>query len=136
MNNQREPNPLRPYYIPPSIGLPPDAPSNSTGPNLGRNGLASTKPSFTSSAREMFSDLDYSDYLSDSSPSASDTIKNLMDQALWKYTSVLMAQPLEVAKTILQVYVVQDEQDGTVVPEDKRKRQEGYREDRYDDVRL
>lgn len=30
-------------------------------------------------------------------------IKELVDELIWKYTSVLMAQPFEVAKTILQV---------------------------------
>lgn len=28
-----------------------------------------------------------------------------MDQAIWKYTSVLLAQPFDVAKTILQVRI-------------------------------
>lgn len=51
----------------------------------------------------MFSDLDYKDYLSEPSPSVVKTVKDLIDELLWKYTSVLMAQPFEVAKTILQV---------------------------------
>lgn len=31
------------------------------------------------------------------------TIKDLVDELVWKYTSVLIAQPFEVAKTIMQV---------------------------------
>jgi hypothetical protein len=51
----------------------------------------------------MLSDLDYADYLSDTSPSATAVVKGLFDQALWRYTSVLLGQPFEVAKTTLQV---------------------------------
>lgn len=51
----------------------------------------------------MFSDLDYRDYVSDASPSTIQTIKDVIDELMWKYTSVLMAQPFEVAKTVLQV---------------------------------
>ncbi|KAI9793437.1 MAG: mitochondrial fusion and transport protein ugo1 [Peltula sp. TS41687] len=101
MSTTREgPNPLRPYYIPPSVGLPPDP--TTTVPNS--SSTSSTNSPFTSSARGIFSDLDYSEYLSDASPSVSELIKKLLDQALWKYSSVLIAQPFEVAKTILQCY--------------------------------
>ena len=51
----------------------------------------------------MLSDLDYGDYLGEVSPSVTEILKGLMDQGIWKYTSVLMAQPFEVAKTVLQV---------------------------------
>jgi fusion and transport protein UGO1 len=37
------------------------------------------------------------------SPSLVEMVKDLLDQALYKYTSVLLAQPFEIAKTILQV---------------------------------
>ncbi|KAL8787376.1 MAG: hypothetical protein Q9213_002259 [Squamulea squamosa] len=47
--------------------------------------------------------MDYSEYLSDASPSSTATIKALAEQALWKYTSVFLAQPFDVAKTVLQV---------------------------------
>ena len=50
--------------------------------------------------------MDYSEYISDVSPSSSDIGKQLVEQALWKYTSVFLAQPFEVAKTVLQVQVV------------------------------
>lgn len=106
MSNPREgPNPLRPYYIPPSIGLPPTpvAGATSTGTTHGvglRNG---TTASYASSAREMFTDIDYSDYLTESSPSSVDTVRRLLDEAVYRYFSVLLAQPFDVAKTILQV---------------------------------
>ncbi|KAG7289178.1 hypothetical protein NEMBOFW57_005541 [Staphylotrichum longicolle] len=84
-------NPLRPYYIPPSIGEPPEA--NSTG-------------RYASKARDIFSDIDYKDY--EPSPSVVQTVKEVLDELLWKYTSVLMAQPFEVAKTIMQVRAQDD----------------------------
>jgi fusion and transport protein UGO1 len=96
------PNPLRPYYIPPSIGLPVDVPQNqTTAPASFR---ASTKPSLGSQARDILSDLDYDSYFPDTSPTVAGHAKRLLDQALWNYTSVLLAQPFEVAKTILQIH--------------------------------
>lgn len=98
-----EQNPLRPYYRPPSIGIPQDTPgttssrTHSLGP---RNGNAS---SYASSAREMFSDIDYSDYMSDASPSTIESIRKTLDEALYRYVSVLLSQPFDVAKTVLQV---------------------------------
>lgn len=101
------PNPLRPYYIPPSMGSPPDLSQNHTSTsNIGSKYAASapaTTPSFGSSARNILADMDYTDYLSESSPSPADIVKRLLEQALWKYTSILLAQPFEVAKTVLQV---------------------------------
>lgn len=103
------PNPLRPYYIPPSIGLPPDSrqdnASSSHSPAAAL--LPMPKPSFGSQARDILSDLDYDSYFPDSSPSVADHAKKLLDQALWNYTSVLLAQPFEVAKTLLQVHQAQ-----------------------------
>ncbi|KFY56252.1 hypothetical protein V496_06740 [Pseudogymnoascus sp. VKM F-4515 (FW-2607)] len=101
MANPREgPNPLRPYYIPPSIGFPPEAQhAGSSGRGAGQNGSTS----YASSARDMFSDIDYSDYVSEGSQSTVDMIKQMLDEAMYKYMSVLIAQPFDVAKTILQV---------------------------------
>ncbi|KAI4794493.1 hypothetical protein E4T44_12500, partial [Aureobasidium sp. EXF-8845] len=91
------PNPLRPYYRPPSIGLPP-ADANATSASAG------SSSSLGSSARHVFDDLDYSSFLNDGdSSSVADMGRKVLDQALWKYTSVLLAQPFDVAKTILQV---------------------------------
>ncbi|KAK4985696.1 hypothetical protein LTR50_005788 [Elasticomyces elasticus] len=101
------PNPLRPYYIPPSIGLPPEPPTNSstlTFTSATQPSPSTARPSFGSSARDILSDLDYSDSIfSASTPSLAEISKKIMDQAIWKYTSVLLAQPFDVAKTILQV---------------------------------
>lgn len=104
-------NPLRPYYIPPSIGPPADhhgnphhhaAPSPSPKP-LSNNGGNTTGAHYASKARDMFADIDYKEYISEPSPSAVQTLKELLDESLWKYMSVLMAQPFEVSRTILQV---------------------------------
>ncbi|MCJ1310700.1 mitochondrial fusion and transport protein ugo1 [Agyrium rufum] len=113
MATQEGPNPLRPYYIPPSVGLPPSGPPNSTST------ASKVRPpsAFSSSARDIFSDIDYKDYISDSTPSAAEVLRNLADQALWKYTSILLAQPFDVAKTLLQVQAGQDglERGGSVL---------------------
>ncbi|KAL8838958.1 MAG: hypothetical protein Q9176_004764 [Flavoplaca citrina] len=101
------PNPLRPYYIPPSVVASAGTPSKSQPPpNLGSKygySQSASSQNFGSSARNILADMDYSDYLSDTSPSSTATIKSLAEQALWKYTSVFLAQPFDVAKTVLQV---------------------------------
>lgn len=93
-------NPLRPYYIPPTIGHPPASPSSAPLPAAGRDAAAGT--AYASKARRVLADLDYNDYLSDSTPTAARHLKKLADELLWKYLSVLMAQPFEVAKMVLQ----------------------------------
>ncbi|PHH87237.1 hypothetical protein CDD83_9143 [Cordyceps sp. RAO-2017] len=95
-------NPLRPYYIPPTIGEAPEPPVSapSAAPPAGRSPVNSA--GYASRARDVLADLDYKDYLSDSTPSVGQNVKELVDELIWKYTSVLMAQPFEVAKTILQ----------------------------------
>ncbi|KAF2648889.1 mitochondrial carrier [Lophiostoma macrostomum CBS 122681] len=100
------PNPLRPYYIPPSIGPPPELPQNQSAPaSTPSYSSRTSKPSFGSQARDILSDLDYDSYFPDSSsPSVAAHAKRLLDQALWNYTSILLAQPFEVAKTILQIH--------------------------------
>lgn len=124
-------NPLRPYYIPPTIGerpATPNLPSNSA------SGHATGSSSYASAARDAFSDLHYDDYLGDSSPSVVQAVKEFLDELLWKYTSVLMAQPFEVAKTILQVRD-QDENaafPSTVEPELLRRRTSSYSGSIYD----
>ncbi len=135
MSAQREgPNPLRPYYIPPSVGSPPDIGRNaSTAPGIAsRYASAATETSsFGSSARNILADMDYSDYLSSSSPSAKDVVRQLAEQAVWKYTSIFLAQPFEVAKTVLQVHVAgSDPRFSTQaqVAERTRRRPEAYRD--------
>jgi fusion and transport protein UGO1 len=93
-------NPLRPYYRPPSIGRPQDAPPpTSSGLGL-KNGSAA---SYASSARDMFSDVDYSDYFSEASPSTVESVQSVLNDCFYKYFSILLSQPFDVAKTVLQV---------------------------------
>ena len=100
MSSSRDaPNPLRPYYVPPSIGIPPEQPANTSVPRP-----TGSRPSIGKSAKDFLSDFDYGGPLLDrEGPSVGEVAKKLVDQALWKYTSVLLAQPFDVAKTILQV---------------------------------
>jgi fusion and transport protein UGO1 len=140
MSSSREgPNPLRPYYIPPSIGIPQGpaatnaATSSGPRPSTNNNGTA---PTYASSARDIFSDIDYSEYVSESSQSTLDTIRELLDQALYKYMSVLLAQPFENAKTILQVRT-QAAGDGTIPVQSSRDFSESrsrYQDSIYADV--
>ena len=115
------PNPLRPYYIPPKIGHEPGV--HIATPSAGKN--ASTGSSFA------FPDLDYSDYVPEGSASFAGSVKKLLDGAVWKYTSVLMAQPFEVAKLILQVHVAQDDELDLVRP--KQSARSSYREEYVED---
>ncbi|KAJ0348222.1 hypothetical protein COL154_003179 [Colletotrichum chrysophilum] len=101
-------NPLRPYYRPPTIGEAPDptsaaAAAASQPKPFARHAANATSERYASKARDIFSDIDYKDYISEPSPSVVQTVRDLVDELLWKYTSVLMAQPFEVAKTVLQV---------------------------------
>lgn len=91
---------MRPYYIPQS-GLTPT--TNTTAEVTS----SSATQVFGSSARDFMPDLDYADYL-DSSPSVADWVRDALNRALVRYSKVLTAQPFDVAKTILQVYVVSD----------------------------
>ncbi|KAJ4148097.1 hypothetical protein LMH87_002584 [Akanthomyces muscarius] len=105
-------NPLRPYYIRPSIGerAEPAAPgpkafSSASARNATTTSsaaVATTPSRYASKARDMFGDLDYNGYMDEDAPSMARSAKELLDDLVWKYTSVLMAQPFEVAKTILQ----------------------------------
>lgn len=99
-------NPLRPYYIPPTIGEAAETVNKSSpSPNPFPDGrhVTAAGERYASKARDILSDLEYNDYLGDTSPSMVQNVKDLIDELLWKYTSVLMAQPFEVAKTLLQV---------------------------------
>lgn len=101
------PNPLRPYYIPPSIGLPQDLPQQNASSPAPAYPSRNSKQSFGSQARDILSDIDYDSYLPETTPGVAEHAKKLLDQALWNYTSVLLAQPFEVAKTLLQVHQAQ-----------------------------
>jgi fusion and transport protein UGO1 len=138
MSTSREgPNPLRPYYIPPSIGPPPDVTAAAKSASHTFSNKNGTAPTYASSARDIFSDIDYSDYVPEGSLSTVDMIKELLDQALYKYMSVLLAQPFEVAKIVLQVRS-QAGGDGSIPIADTDDMREGassYRESGYGDVR-
>ncbi|KAL1304155.1 hypothetical protein AAFC00_000582 [Neodothiora populina] len=122
------PNPLRPYYVPPSIGLPPDV---GIGAGASAATANSTAGGLGSSARDIFSEFDYGGPLFDAdNTSVTDMAKKIMDQALWKYTSVLLAQPFDVAKTILQVRLAAAQQDG----EDPSKQLGRRQSQRYSDA--
>jgi len=128
-------NPLRPYYIPPSIGIQQDIPRSGTTHGLGpKNGSAA---SYASSARDMFSEMDYSDYLSNDSPSSLESIQEALNDWFYKYTSVLLGQPFDVAKTILQVrsQEVEDEQNKTRAGS-MQSQSSKSRETMYSDVRM
>lgn len=102
-------NPLRPYYIPPSIGEQTESLPGQPNPFSHANATgAAGNGKYASRARDIFPDLDYRDYVNDPSPSTIQSVKDLIDELLWKYTSVLMAQPFEVAKTVLQVRTQDD----------------------------
>lgn len=129
MSTHREgPNPLRPYYIPPSVGPPADSlPHGTAAPNISSKYAPTSTSSFGTSARNILSDMDYSD--PNSSPSPPDVIKRLIEQAMWKYTSVFLAQPFEVTKTILQVQVFRGAPRKDGVPDESRRQQ---RQDIYE----
>jgi fusion and transport protein UGO1 len=113
-------NPLRPYYIPPTIGDQATQPSNIPGPTAFSRTTpspSSSSPSpshasppgqYASKARDIFSDLDYKDYISDPSPSVIRSVKDVVDELIWKYSSVFLAQPFEAAKLLLQVRAQDD----------------------------
>jgi fusion and transport protein UGO1 len=132
------PNPLRPYYIPPSIGLPPDVPQNQT--SAVSSSPRMSKPSLGSQARDILSDLDYDSYFPDTSPTVAGHAKRLLDQALWNYTSVLLAQPFEVAKTILQIHEATGQLPGLSNVKtqewESRSRPDSFHSGKYEDVSI
>lgn len=98
LSSSREPNPLRPYYIPPSIGPAPSIASIS--PNATTRAHASTT-SMSNSAREYIPDLDLN--FKGSAGEAWQSTRSLLDALVYRYVSVLLAQPFDVAKVVLQV---------------------------------
>jgi fusion and transport protein UGO1 len=95
----REPNPLRPYYIPPSIG--PAVSNNASAQTSTIPRTARPSPSYQSNATDLLPDLDL-DFRSSAGEAWTNT-RALLDTLAWRYASCLMAQPFDVAKTILQV---------------------------------
>lgn len=97
-DSRYQPNPLRPYYVPATIG-----PETTPIPSATPRNVSTSGPTFS------FPDLDYSDYIPEGSPSALGNLRGLFDQALWRYVNTVLAQPFEVAKLILQTRVAQEE---------------------------
>lgn len=127
------PNPLRPYYLPPSIGLPPDPTDANANATRGASaGVSSPSRDF----RDLFSDIDYGDYLPGSSPSVANIAKSIVDKAIWNYTSVFLAQPFEVAKVVLQCHMANSSTHITSQSpsndSSKRFNQDGYVDARFD----
>lgn len=130
-------NPLRPYYIPPTIGEQTESLPGQPNPFSHANGTSGGGAKYASRARDIFPDLDYRDYVNDPSPSTIQSIKELIDELLWKYTSVLMAQPFEVAKTVLQVRAQDDLElleTGASSSQSARPKMASPRESLYDQV--
>jgi fusion and transport protein UGO1 len=94
------PNPLRPYYIPP----PPIPFDSSSVPTSTFSSAGSAQHAAPSSYAILQDFQEYSDYLE--SPSAGEAVRRVLDQAILKYTSILISQPFEVAKTVLQCQYV------------------------------
>lgn len=103
-NTRQGVNPLRPYYVPPTIGEPSVEPSSIPGPNaFSRSAANGPSTKYASKARDIFSDLDYKDYISEPSPGVVGNVKDVVSELIWKYTTVFLAQPFDVAKLLLQV---------------------------------
>jgi len=77
--------------------------------------------------------MDYSEYLSDSSPSAFESVRKQVDDWFYRYMSVLLSQPFDVAKTILQVKS-QDLGGGKLQAAEAMRRQQSYRDPKFSDV--
>ncbi|KAK4565823.1 hypothetical protein LTR86_003672 [Recurvomyces mirabilis] len=100
----REPNPLRPYsayYREPTIGLHPSASPSQPIHAAPRSGAKPPSSSLGSTARDLLPEIDLD--LKSSAGEAWQNTRSLFDTLLYRYTSVLLAQPFDVAKTILQV---------------------------------
>jgi fusion and transport protein UGO1 len=136
MSNTRDtPNPLRPYYRPPSIGIPFDTPGATSSGTHGLGPKNGSAASYASSARDMFSELDYGDYLSDNTPTAVESIRRQVDEWFYKYTSILLSQPFDVAKLVLQVRSHELEEESIPLADrNNGSRQGSYRNSAYSDV--
>lgn len=140
-SNRQGVNPLRPYYVPPTIGEPTVEPTHIPGPNaFSRPATGASSAKYASKARDIFSDLDYKDYISEPSPSVVGSVKDMVNELMWKYTSVFLAQPFEAAKLILQVRT-QDDVGAlgavpSLAPSPVVSRQSSFRTPSHIDVRI
>ncbi|KAF2721062.1 hypothetical protein K431DRAFT_269172 [Polychaeton citri CBS 116435] len=97
LQSSRQPNPLRPYYIPPSIGPVPGA--SPSQPSQTRPAPSSSN--YGSGARDYLPDIDID--VGGVGGDAWASVRQMMDALAWRYFSILLAQPFEVGKTALQV---------------------------------
>lgn len=137
--NRQGVNPLRPYYVPPTIGEPSVEPSNIPGPNaFSRPAANGSSAKYASKARDIFSDLDYKDYISEPSPGVVGNVKDVVSELVWKYTTVFLAQPFDVAKLLLQVRTQDDVGALGAVPTPVASpavsRQSSYKDSRFGEV--
>ena len=101
---------------------------------------------YASKARDMLQDLDYDGYLSGgggggggndgalgTTAAAVRDIRAVADDLMWKYTSVLMAQPFEMAKAVLQVRCVEEVAEEEVIDTEQRDRSLRDHNDAEDD---
>ena len=132
------PNPLRPYYVPPSVNTPSlvlgELSSATSYSNKNGSSTVPTSRSLGSSARNILADMDYSEYLSQSSPSPGEIGRSLVEHAIWKYTSIFLAQPFDVAKTVLQAQTGNVERGSAkdTLTGDARKPSRYHQRDRYE----
>lgn len=96
IHSSREPNPLRPYYVPAASSAP--IPGSSPA-----QPAYSSSGSLSSSARDLLPDLDIDVDFPGSASEAWQNTRTLVDALVYKYSSLLLAQPFDVAKILLQV---------------------------------
>ncbi|KAF8437773.1 mitochondrial carrier domain-containing protein [Terfezia claveryi] len=124
MSTSTGPNPLRPYYIPPANDYLLDSIQSAAKDTFSKvstssSSSSSSSPSssitsnatsiFTSTARDLLSDLDYSDYISDDAGGNLSPVELAKRMAMGigkKYISQGVSQPFEVAITSLQVWYI------------------------------
>ncbi|KAK3073080.1 hypothetical protein LTR53_005657 [Teratosphaeriaceae sp. CCFEE 6253] len=124
LSSSREPNPLRPYsayYREPNVGPAPSA-SPPQPAHIGRP-TAGSAASISSTARDLLPEVDID--LKTSAGEAWQTTRSLFDALLYRYTSVLLAQPFDVAKTVLQISLPPEGGDST----SKRRRVDPRRQE-------
>lgn len=104
------PNPLRPYYIPPPVAPFADASASSVAAAASQASSSAASAAITNfGVPSNYTILqDFQDYSSDylESPSMGEAMRGFLEHAILKYTQVLISQPFEVAKTVLQCQYV------------------------------
>lgn len=98
ITSSREPNPLRPYHRPATIDLPTSSPAQAPHSLPRPRAPAST---YSSSARDLLPELDL-DFKASAGEAWTNT-RRLFGALLYRYMSVLLAQPFDVARLVLQV---------------------------------